>query len=580
MFDTLKEYWSLQKTYMGPFRFKIILLGFLLVVNMLLQIINPQIIRYYIDSVTTAVTPDVFTNAALLYIGIAIVQQAVFVVSVYVSQDVAWGSTNNLRADLFRHGINLDMSFHNEYRPGDLIERIDGDVTTLSNFLSQFTLLIISNTLIIGGILTVLYVEDIYLGIAFSLFTGLSFLLIYKTRDISVSLWRKVREASMNLMGMLQETMDGTEDIKSLGASEFIIKKYHYLSRDIYEKQMRASIKTSIFIMVIYGMEALSATLVFGLGVPLYQSGILSLGTVVMINLYAGFLLGPIIRILRQLQELQLASASIRRIKEIFSKTSQIQDIGMIELQDDPMNLEFEKLTFEYLEDNPVLHDVTFTLKKNRSLGLIGHTGSGKTTISRLIFRLYEPQEGAIRINGNELREYPLTALRRKIAIVTQDVQIFEATLRDNITFFDESIPDSLILDAIRDVGLYSWFESLEQGLETKLSGEHGLSAGESQLLALTRVFLKNPNLVILDEASSRLDPATEGLIEKAIDKLLKNRTSIIIAHRLSTLDRTDDILLLENGKVREFGKRIELAQNVNSRYYKLLQTGLQEVLA
>jgi ATP-binding cassette subfamily B protein len=579
LFDTLKEYWNLQKTYMGPFRFKIIFLGFLLVVNMLLQIINPQIIRYYIDSVTTAVNPDVFTNAALLYIGIAIVQQAVFVLSVYVSQDVAWGSTNNLRADLFRHGINLDMSFHNEYRPGDLIERIDGDVTTLSNFLSQFTLLIISNTLIIGGILTVLYLEDIYLGIAFSLFTGLSFLLIYKTRDISVSLWRKVRQASMNLMGMLQETMDGTEDIKGLGASEFIIKKYHYLSRDIYQKQMRASIKTSTFIMVIYGMEALSATLVFGLGVPLYQSGILSLGTVVMINLYAGFLLGPIIRILRQLQELQLASASIKRIKEIFNKSSKIQDIGMIELQDDQIELEFDKLTFEYLEGNPILHDVTFTLKKNRSLGLIGHTGSGKTTISRLVFRLYEPQKGAIRINGNELREYPLTALRRKIAIVTQDVQIFEATLRDNITFFDESIPDSLILEAIRDVGLYSWFESLEQGLETKLSGEQGLSAGESQLLALTRVFLKNPNLVILDEASSRLDPATEGLIEKAIDKLLKNRTSIIIAHRLSTLDRTDDILLLENGKVSEFGKRVELAQNANSKYYKLMQTGLQEVL-
>ena len=119
----------------------------------------------------------------------------------------------------------------------------------------------------------------------------------------------------------------------------------------------------------------------------------------------------------------------------------------------------------------------------------------------------------------------------------------------------------------------------MEQGLETKLSGEHGLSAGESQLLALTRVFLKNPNLVILDEASSRLDPATEGLIEKALDKLLKNRTSIIIAHRLSTLDRTDDILLLENGKVSEFGKRVELAQNANSKYYKLMQTGLQEVL-
>jgi ABC-type multidrug transport system fused ATPase/permease subunit len=183
-------------------------------------------------------------------------------------------------------------------------------------------------------------------------------------------------------------------------------------------------------------------------------------------------------------------------------------------------------------------------------------------------------------INGKNIKDYPLEELRRNVAIVTQDVQIFEATLRDNITLFDNTIADSVIFEALNDVGLTSWFESLEKGLDTPLSGDQGLSAGESQLLALTRVFLMNPNLIILDEASSRLDPHTESLIESALDKLLKDRTSIIIAHRLSTLDRTDDILLLENGKILEHGERDQLARDPQSRYSQLLKTGMQEVLA
>jgi ATP-binding cassette subfamily B protein len=193
---------------------------------------------------------------------------------------------------------------------------------------------------------------------------------------------------------------------------------------------------------------------------------------------------------------------------------------------------------------------------------------------------LYDPTVGRISLGGVPLTQPGLKDVRQRVALVTQDVQLFQATVRDNLTFFDRKIPDDRILEVIHDLGLTRWYESLEKGLNTRLqTGGRSLSAGEAQLLAFTRVFLRDPGLVILDEASSRLDPATEQLIEHAIDRLLQKRTAIIIAHRLGTIHRTDEIMILEHGRIAEHGVRSQLAANPSSRFFNLLQTGLEEVL-
>jgi ATP-binding cassette subfamily B protein len=214
-------------------------------------------------------------------------------------------------------------------------------------------------------------------------------------------------------------------------------------------------------------------------------------------------------------------------------------------------------------------------------LGLLGRTGSGKTTIGRLIFRLYDVNGGSIKINDTDIRQLQLDSLRRDIAIVTQDVQLFRASVRENLTFFDRTISDEKIIRALDELELGDWYRALPSGLDSELeTGSRSLSAGEAQLLAFTRVFLKDPGLVILDEASSRLDPATEVKLERAIDKLLKNRTAIIIAHRLDTVQRAEDILILEGGNALEYGNRKKLAEDPSSRFAQLLQTGMEEVLA
>jgi len=211
----------------------------------------------------------------------------------------------------------------------------------------------------------------------------------------------------------------------------------------------------------------------------------------------------------------------------------------------------------------------------------LGRTGSGKTTITRLVFRLYDISSGVIRINNVDVRDPRLYDLRRRVSMVTQDVQLFQASVRDNLTFFNREIPDERILEVIEDLELGEWYRSLPDGLDTRLeTGGRGLSAGQAQLLAFARVFLHDPGLVILDEASSRLDPVTEQIIERTIDKLLRNRTAIIVAHRLGTVHRADEIMILERGRVIEHGDRARRADDPSSRFSGLLQTGLSEVLA
>jgi ABC-type multidrug transport system fused ATPase/permease subunit len=201
----------------------------------------------------------------------------------------------------------------------------------------------------------------------------------------------------------------------------------------------------------------------------------------------------------------------------------------------------------------------------------LGRTGSGKTTIARLLFRWYDPQEGEVRLDGVDLRRAQIEPLRARIGLVTQDVQLFQASLRDNLSFFDPDVSDETLAATLEALGLAEWLARLPQGLDAPLS-PGSLSAGEAQLVALARVTLKDPDLVILDEASSRLDPATEALLGRALDRLLHGRSAVIIAHRLQTVERADDILILEGGRAIEHGPRRELAADPDSRFSRLLR--------
>jgi ABC-type multidrug transport system fused ATPase/permease subunit len=241
--------------------------------------------------------------------------------------------------------------------------------------------------------------------------------------------------------------------------------------------------------------------------------------------------------------------------------------------------VELDGVSFGYAEDAPVLRDISVCLKPGRVLGVVGRTGSGKTTLTRLLPRFHDPLAGVVRLGGVDLRMVRLAAVRARIGLVTQEVHLFNASVRDNLTLFDDDVPDDRLSAVLDTLDLAGWLRELPRGLDTPLGpGGAGLSAGQAQMLACARVFLRDPDLVILDEASSRLDPATERLVHTALGRLLDGRTGIIVAHRLATIAYADDILVLEDGQVREHGPRLALAADPASRFAELLRVAAEEV--
>jgi ABC-type multidrug transport system fused ATPase/permease subunit len=322
--------------------------------------------------------------------------------------------------------------------------------------------------------------------------------------------------------------------------------------------------------------------MVLGLGGWLYLTHAVTIGTMYMIYNYTFLLFDPLERIAQQLQDLQKAAAGMSRVADLMALRPSIRDGADGHLPSAALPLRFHDVSFAYPDgQDAVLQGVTFDLKPGAKLGLLGRTGSGKTTLTRLLFRLYEPTAGEIRLGDAELRDLTLSHLRQRVGMVTQEVQLFKASVRDNLTFFDPKVPDERIVAVVRELGLGEWFDRLPKGLDSELAaGGDDLSAGEAQLLAFARVFLRDPGLVVLDEPSSRLDPATEARLERAMNRLLQDRTGIIIAHRLATVQRVDEIMIMENGSVQEHGPREALVRDADSRFSQLLRAGMEEAIA
>lgn len=320
---------------------------------------------------------------------------------------------------------------------------------------------------------------------------------------------------------------------------------------------------------------------VLTLGAYFFTQGSMTIGTIFLIFTYMTQFSDNFSEISNQINTLQQAMASFERIAELYYKPSLIQDGPGIQLPPGALEVDFDHVSFSYIEEKPVFSDISFKLLPGEILGLLGRTGVGKTTLVRLLLRFYDPTGGTILLGGQDIRLARLKELRENIGFVTQEVQLFQATVRDNLTFFDKAMPDTQLFQAIDQLGLHDWFARLPQGLDTRLASGGSLSAGEAQLLAFTRVFLKDPKLIIFDEASSRLDLASERLLAQTIKKLLVGRTGIMIAHRLSTLEQVDTIMILENGGIAEFGKRDALMRDASSLYASLLRaSNMEEILS
>jgi ATP-binding cassette, subfamily B, bacterial len=600
----VKHYANLLVTYLGPQWPKAALLAVLILGTIGLQLVNPQVMRDFIDMARAGATIATLLRLSVLFIGLALAQQVVSLLATWVSENLAWLTTNALRADLAGHCLRLDLSFHNCHTPGEMIERIDGDVTAVSTFFSQFVIQVVGNALLLAGILVLLFREEWRVGLAMTGFVAIAMVVLGRFRNLAVPHWKAERQASAELFGFLEERLAGTEEIRSNGAEGYVMRGFYGLMRELLRRSLKAGLMINILFNTTFLLFTLGNAAAFAVGAWLFRAGAITIGSVYIIFYYTTMLERPIQQIIRQMEVLQKAGASIIRIRELLSTSS-----GLLHGKTDPsgalppgpLAVQFRDVSFGYADGGPaivpaesqaasptdkdmVLQDLSFHLPPGRVLGLLGRTGSGKTTLTRLLFRFYDPDRGQVGLGDGgrlvDVRTVPLANLRGRVGMVTQNVQLFHATVRDNLTFFDGRVSDDKIRQVIHELGLREWLESLPCGLDTMLeSGGGGLSAGEAQLLAFMRVFLQDPGLVILDEASSRLDPATEHLLERAVARLVQGRTAIIIAHRLGTVQRADDIMILEGGRIGEHGDRVALAGDPESRFHGLLQAGMEEVL-
>ncbi|MEJ3744806.1 ABC transporter ATP-binding protein [Actinomycetes bacterium KLBMP 9797] len=550
-------------------------LGFALLVSVVattvLPVLAPQFTLRFVDDAIAGAGTGHLVLVAAGYLGVATAALAARTVTGWLANGLAWDGTNRLRERLADHALGLDLGYHGRHTPGELIERVDGDVAAVADFAVAFLLDVVVNVLLLAAILVSVFLVDVRLGAALAAYCLIVFVAMARGQRWAVPSATRSRAASAALYGQLEESLAGAEDIRANGAGPYVVSRFHRTSAAWYRAENRAA-RVGVAVMAGVSVAFAGGTaVVLGAAAWLLDAGALTVGTAVLLLQYTLLLRAPFERLTEQLRAYQGALASVARVAELLGqrRTLPRPEPARPLPATGPLEVRLERVSFAYDGgDQPALSDVDIHLAPGETLGLVGRTGSGKTTLARLLLRMYDPTAGTVRVGGVDLRETDTASLRGRVGMVTQDVQLFSASIRDNLTLFRPLADDDRLREVLREVGLGEWLAEQPDGLDTAL---RGVSAGEAQLLAFARTLLGDPGLVVLDEPSSRLDLATERRVEQCVGRLLTGRTGVVIAHRLSVLDRMDKIAVLSGGRIVEFGYRAELIADPRSRFARLL---------
>ncbi len=573
-----RDHWRALVGLITPKKGAVAIMGLLLTVSGILPLVGPILVAVFIDAAIEGSSTDQLTGLAIVYIGLAIVGQGLAVVVAWTATDLAWRVTNDLRSDLTSHVLGLDLAFHRRTSPGELVSRVDGDVTALSDFIARFLVKALVAAVTSVGLIVVLTVQDWRVGLSFAAYLALAVLVVYSLRNLAVDEAASEQAATGRMFGEIEERLAGSDDLRSNGGGSHALATFQAASARVLQATLlreRQGVGLWIISNVVFVVGGIAALI---LDAALLRRGSISLGTAYLIFQYTQILRQPLEQLADETERVQRAAGGMIRTLDLLRERSALPDTGTSTLPSGPLDLRIANLRFEYRDEanpQPVIDGLTIDLAAGRSIGVVGRTGSGKTTLARLILRLIDPTSGTIELGGVRLADLPLAELRNRCGVVSQDVHLFGASIRDNLTLFDSSIDDDTLHHAIGQLGLTEWIAVHPDGLDTMLGpGGSGVSAGEGQLIALTRLFLRDPDFVLLDEASSRIDPQTERRVIAAVDRLLDGRTAVVIAHRLSTIERLDEVLILSSGHAVEHGETVVLRADPTSHYARLLAIG------
>jgi ABC-type multidrug transport system fused ATPase/permease subunit len=550
-------------------------LGALLAVGSTLALGGPLVVRTVVDRATEGTTAAELVRLGVVYLLIALVAQALSVIVAWFATITAWRTTNQVRMHMVRHVLGLDHEFHRRHTPGELIQRVDGDVTSVSDFLGRVVPRAAGAGLLVVGITITLTVIDWRLGLGAIVYVVVATLIVVRRRHGAVRESSDEMGSYARLYGGIEERLTAAEDLRANGAGPHAMWRFIEESADTMQGSVRREHAFLTMWWAVQGSVAGGTVVTLAASAVLVANDAITVGTAFLLLQYVLLLGQPLEDLVDQLETVQKANGAMVRVIDLLAVRTAIDDTGTVSPPAGPLSIECIGLGFDYGDDEAVLRDVDLRIEPGRSVGIVGRTGSGKTTFSRLVLRLVEATRGELRLGGVPIADIPLAELRHRVALVPQEVELFSGTIRDNVTLYDDAPSDDDVADALRRVGLDALVDG---GIHRELgAGGTGLSAGEAQLLALARVWLRRPDVVVLDEATARVDPETEQRLEAAITELMRGRTTLIIAHRLSTLHRVENVVVFDHGRVVEHDDRAHLAATDGSRFRQLLDLALDD---
>ena len=568
----LRRILSYAAPYKGKFYFGLFLTLFISV----LSTSRPILIQYTIDHyvVPTTGEPNVTWLGYMMLIMVAILILETFVQfgSIYITNWLGQNIIKDMRMQLYRHILSFKMKYFDQTPIGTLVTRAVSDIETISNIFSQGIIVIFGDLFKLAVVLVTMFVYNWRLAL---LSLAIMPFLIFAARIFQRAIkkaFSDVRTEVAKLNAFVQEHLTGMRIVQIFNREEQEFKKFQEINRAHMKANIRSIWHFSIFLPVVEISSAISIGLIVwwgGLHAAL-EDGV-TLGDLIAFILFVNMMFRPIRQLADRFNTLQMGMVSSERVFKVLDTDFVISDEGSLQLDNVKGRIEFKDVVFGYNPDEPVLKGISFEVEEGQTLALVGATGAGKTSIINLLSRFYEISEGTITIDGKDIHDVALDDLRSHIAIVLQDVFLFSDSIYNNITL-NEKIPIERIEEAAKIIGVDEFIDSLPDRYDYNVRERGGmLSAGQRQLISFLRAYISAPSILVLDEATSSVDTHTELLIQNAIDKLTENRTSIIIAHRLATIQKADQILVLEKGKIVERGNHQELLRQ-NGKYKELYE--------
>lgn len=559
-----------------PYRFIFFFTAFLTILLAPLAIMRPKLLQKMVDEHIVVHDIQGMTFLAIIVFGLLVIEVILRYFFLYYADWLGQATIRDLRVRVFRHVTSLNLGYFDKTPIGQSTTRTINDIEAINTVFSEGSITILADLVMLVAVMSMMFYTSAKLTlVVLSVFP----LLIWGSYQFKESVrksYEKVRNHIASMNAFLQERISGMRIVQIFNAEQREAEKFKKINHDYTGANLRSVLAYAIFFPVVDIISALSLGLMVWYGARGVLSDDITIGTLVTFPLYISMLYRPIRMLADKFNTLQMGLIAAERVFKLLENEERVQNSGTFAPEKLNGKVDFDDVWFSYsgnIEAEPILKGVSFGIEPGQTLAIVGSTGSGKTTIISLLNRFYEIQKGQIRVDNRDLKDYDVFALRRRIAVVLQDVFLFSGSVLENITLRDSNVPREKVIEAAKMIGAHEFIQKLPGGYDYQVM-ERGatLSMGQRQLISFVRALVFNPDILILDEATSSIDPETESVIQHAIETLIARRTSIIIAHRLSTIRHASNILVLNKGEVQEFGPHDVLLQNENGAYRELYE--------